>query len=210
MNLVRLRQAEEDFLQLYPGGFENPEITAIRKKRHNVDKTVAFAQEKFAKVNFRWPDQIVENMMRITSQSSVLSKFEKPRFKDFAIALPFEDKQLFAGALEQLLHGNEQIGFETMVHLLQGQRLAKWPLMTICQAYYHPQREVFVKPTTVKSIIEYFELMHLQYKPAPTWTFYEAYRSTLHEMKSQVDKSLSPTNLAFSWFLLLSSHNQIF
>ena len=210
MNLARLRQAEEAFLQRYPGGFENPEIAAIRKKRHNVDKMVVLAQESFTKGNFRRPDQIVENMMKIVSQSSVLSKFEKPRFRDVATVLPFESKKLLSGALEELLHRQEQIGFEMILRLLRSQKLAKWPLMTICQTYYHPQKDVFVKPTTVKSIIEYFELRHLQYRPAPTWSFYEAYRSTLHDMKSQVDRSLSPTNLAFSWFLLLSAHNQIF
>ena len=210
MNLVQLSRAEEAFLLRYPGGFENPEITTIRKKRHNVDKMVVLAQESFVKGNFRRPDQIVEDMMKIVSQSSVLSKFEKPRFRSFALTLSSEDRKLLAGALEELLHGQEQTGFETILNMLEGHKLAKWPLMTICQTYYHSQRDVFVKPTTVKRIIEYFELIHLQYKPAPTWTFYEAYRSTLHEMKSKVDKSLSPTNLAFSWFLLLSAHNQIF
>lgn len=175
-----------------------------------MDKMVVLAQESFAKGNFRRPDQIFENMVKVVSQSSVLSKFEKPRFREVVIALPFEGKKLLAGALEELLHGQEQLGFDAILQVLQGQKLAQWPLMTICQTYYHPQRDVFVKPTTVKSIIEYFELIHLQYKPAPTWVFYEAYRSTLHEMRSKVDTSLSPTNLAFSWFLLLSSHRQIF
>jgi hypothetical protein len=82
--------------------------------------------------------------------------------------------------------------------------------MTVCQTYFHPQRDVLVKPTTVKGIIDYFELNDLQYKPAPTWAFYDAYRSTIHEMKSKVHPSLSPSNAAFSWFLLLSFHEKVF
>jgi hypothetical protein len=82
--------------------------------------------------------------------------------------------------------------------------------MTICQTYFRPQHDVLVKPNTVKGIIQYFELTGLQYKPTPSWDFYRAYRSTIHEMKSKVDVSLSPTNAAFSWFLLLSFHNRIF
>jgi len=108
------------------------------------------------------------------------------------------------------LHGNEQSGFETVLDLLQSRRLAKWSLMTICQSYFHPQQAVFVKPTTVKGIIQYFELENLQYKPIPSWTFYDTYRSTIYEMKSKVDVSLSPTNLAFSWFLLLSCRRDLF
>ncbi|HEU0291407.1 MAG TPA: hypothetical protein VFR47_01650 [Anaerolineales bacterium] len=210
MNLERLKQAEAAFLRRYPGGFDNPEITAIRRKKHNVDKMVAFAQENFSKKNFKLPGQIVENVVKVVSKSSVLSVFEKPKFRDFAFSLSSKDRNLLASGIEELLHGREQMGFETILHLLSSQKLAKWPLMTICQTYYHPQRDVFVKPTTVKGIIEYFELTNLQYKPTPSWTFYDAYRSSLHEMKSKVDTSLAPTNLAFSWFLLLSFHKQVF
>jgi len=209
MNLIRLKQAEETFLHRYPGGFDNPEIIAIRTKKHNVDKMIAFAQESFSKRNFKFPEQIVQNMVKVISRSSVVSMFEKPRFREFAASLFPEERDLLAGGLEELLHGKEQIGFETILDLLKSRKLAKWSLMTICQTYFHPQRDVLVKPTTVKRIIEYFELKDLQYKPAPSWSFYNAYRSTIHEMKSKVDQSLSPSNVAFSWFLLLSFHGNL-
>jgi hypothetical protein len=210
MNLGKLKQAEEVFLLRYPGGFDNPEITAIRKKKHNVDKMIAFAQESFAKRNFKIPDQIVQNLIKVVGRSSVISVFEKPRFRDFAEALSSKDKALLTRGLEELLHGREQIGFETILEMLKSSKLAKWSLMTICQTYVHPQRAVLVKPTTVKGIIEYFELKNLQYRPTPTWAFYDAYRSTIHEMKSKVDQSLSPSNAAFSWFLLLSFHGKVY
>ena len=210
MNLIKLKQAEEAFLYRYPGGFDNPEIMAIRKKKHNVDKMVAFAQENFSKRTFMLPDQIVQNMVRLVSQSSVIAVFDKPRFRDFAYALSSKNRDLFSYGLEELLYGNEQTGFETSLELLKSGKLASWPLMTICQTYFHPRQAVFVKPTTVKGIIEYFELKSLQYKPTPSWHFYNAYRSTLHEMRSKVDSSLSPTNVAFSWFLLLSFHGKVF
>lgn len=210
MNLGKLKLAEEAFIQRYPGGFDNPEIIAIRKKKHNVDKMIAFAQESFAKRNFRLPDQIVQDMTKVVSRSSVISMFEKPRFRDYANALSFKDTNLLASGLEELLHGKEQTGFETILGMLKSSKLAKWSLMTICQTYFHPQRDVLVKPNTVKGIIEYFELTNLQYSPTPTWDFYDAYRSALHEMKSKVDKSLAPANAAFSWFLLLSLHGKVF
>jgi len=210
MNLGKLKHAEETFLHRYPGGFDNHEIIAVRKKKHNVDKMIAFAQESFTKRNFKLPALIVQNMIRVVSRSSVISVFEKPRFRDFAEALFPEDRKWLSDALEELLHGDEQIGFETILDMLKRGKLAKWSLMTICQTYFHPQRDVLVKPTTVKGIIEYFALKNLQYKPAPTWAFYASYRSTLHEMKSKVDKSLSPSNAAFSWFLLLSFHGTVF
>jgi hypothetical protein len=210
MNLSKFRQAEEAFLHRYPGGFNNPEIIAIRKKKHNVDKMIAFAQESFAKRNFKLPDQIVQNMIKVVSRASIISVFEKPRFRDYVNALSSKDKKLLAGGLEELLHGTEQTGFKTILDLLKSGKLAKWSLMTVCQTYFHPQRDVIVKPTTVKGIIEYFELKGLQYQPIPSWGFYDTYRSTIQDMKSKVDKSLSPANAAFSWFLLLSFHGKVF
>jgi hypothetical protein len=206
VNQARLKQAEQDFLHQYPGGFENPEFTAIRQKKHNVDRMIAFVQEVFAETNFQRPDQIVESMVKVIGRSSVISVFEKARFRDAAHGLIPPERWQLANGLGELLHRHEQSGFESMLDVLQRHRLGKWSLMTICQTYYHPNRDVLVKPMTVKSILQHYEIDHLQYKPLPTWMFYESYRNTLLEMKSKVDPSLAPTNAAFSWFLLLSVH----
>jgi hypothetical protein len=210
MNLIKLKQAEEVFLQRYPGGFGNQEIMTIRKKRHNVDKMIVLTQDKFSERSFRFPDQVLQTMVKVISSSSVIALFEKPRFKDFIYDLSSKDRVLLSDGLKELLHGEEQTGFEIILDILKSRKLAKWSLLTICQAYFHPQRDVFVKPTTAKDIIGYFELKNLKYKPTPSWSFYDEYRAMIQEMKLEVDASLSPTNLAFSWFLLLSSHGNLF
>lgn len=203
MNLRKLKQAEETFFDRYPGGFDNPEMIAIGKK-HKLEKMIELTQNSFARRDFKLPDLIVENMIKVITRSSLVSVFEKPRFRDFAFSLPAEDRLMLAKGLEELLHGNEQIGFETLLEILKSGKLAKWSLMTICQAYYRPQVEVFVKPTTVKGIIETFELKNLHYKPAPTWAFYDHYRAVINEIKLNVDPSLSHYNIAFSGFLMRS------
>jgi hypothetical protein len=63
---------------------------------------------------------------------------------------------------------------------------------------------VFIKPTTAKGIIAYFELENLIYESQPTWEFYQAYRTEINRMKEQVDCSLAPNNAAFSGFLMMS------
>ncbi|MFT5692431.1 MAG: hypothetical protein ACI92E_001765, partial [Oceanicoccus sp.] len=95
-------------------------------------------------------------------------------------------------------------GFEAMVDLLKTAKLAKWSLVTIIPAYYAPNKEVFVKPTTAKNILNYFEITDPVYKPAPTWDFYKKYRTLINEAKTKVDKSLSPSNAAFSGFLMMT------
>jgi hypothetical protein len=201
VNLIRLKKAQADFFDRFPGGFDNPELIRIRK-HHRLERMFATAQDIFAESNFKFPELIVENTIKIVIQSSLISRFEKPKFRDFAYALLPKEKDRFAKSLEELLHGNEQTGFETLGEMLQTWKLAKWSLMTICQAYYYPQTEVFVKPTTTKNIIRYFELNDLHYYPTPTWDFYEQYRATINEMKTIVDLSLSPNSIAFTGFLM--------
>jgi hypothetical protein len=205
MNVAKLMEVEASFFNRYPGGFANPEMIAIRKQ-HKLDRMVELAQESFVKRNFMFPDLIVENMVKVITHSSLISMFEKPRFRDFAQSLPPFERQDLAQGLEELLHGNEQTGFEIMLAILRSGKLAKWSLMTICQSYYRPQVEVFVKPTTTKGIIAVFELKNLHYQPAPTWVFYKQYRSVINEMKTMVDPSLSPYNIAFTGFLMRSIH----
>jgi hypothetical protein len=205
MNVKKLQQAAEAFFNRYPGGFSNPEMIAIRKV-HKLDRMVELSRESFAKRNFKLPDLIVENMIKVITRSSLVSVFEKPKFRDFARSLPPEFRHTLSQGLFDLLHGNEQPGFETMLDVLRSGKLAKWSLMTICQSYYRPDVEVFVKPTTTKGIIETYELKSLQYKPAPTWAFYEHYRAVINEMKTMVDPSLSSYNIAFTGFLMRSIH----
>lgn len=203
MNLARLKHAEQDFFHRYPGGFSNPELIQIRKK-HKLDQMIAMAQDAFTRQNFKLPDLTAENAIKVVTRSSLVSVFEKPSFRNFVRSLPPQGKRRFASGLEELLHGNTQAGFLVVLETLRDGRLAKWSRMTICQAYYHPQSEVFIKPTTAKRIIEYFELNHLHYRPQPSWDFYEEYRDAINEMKSRVDASLSPSSIAFTGFLMRS------
>ncbi|HNU79482.1 MAG TPA: hypothetical protein PKG58_01920 [Bacillota bacterium] len=91
-----------------------------------------------------------------------------------------------------------------MCDLLNEYKLAKWTLLTACPVYYRPGVEVFIKPTTVKGVIEYFELEGLKYSPKPTFEFYKAYRKRINQIKKEVDASLQVDNGAFCGFLMMS------
>jgi hypothetical protein len=166
----KLLRAEKVFLERYPGGFLHPEIQAIGKK-HKVDKMTELARTSFAKSSFKDTDAVIENMIRIISRASMVSVFEKPKFRDFARALSAADKKLLADGLKTFLHGNRQQGFETMLSILAKGRLAKWSLLTIIPNYYAPHEEVFVKPTTAKGVIASFALEGLHYNAFPDWSF---------------------------------------
>ena len=203
MNLNNLKMAEAAFLLRYPGGFGHPEMVAIGKK-HPIAKMTAFAQEAFADDQFAYPDKIVSAMSTGISRSSMVSLFEKPKFRDFAQSLPATDQEALAYAFYEQLHGDQAIGFEALVNILKPIKLAKWTLLTILPLYYRPTEEVFVKPTTTKGIIKTLEL-DMHYKPLPSWDFYNEYRRLINTFKTEVDPSLSPNNAAFSGFLMMST-----
>jgi hypothetical protein len=206
MNFNKLKQVEEAFLNRYPGGFDNPEMVEIGKK-HKMDKMIRFTHTCFEKNNFDQPDLIVDHMIKVVSRSSMVSVFEKPKFRDYVNSLTPASKLMLSQGLETLLYVNEQQGFEMVLDVLKNGKLAKWSLMTICQTYFRPDFDVFIKPTTTKWVIEFLELDHLIYKPTPTWSFYEQYRSLINEIKSKVDPSLSRYNADFSGFLMLSMND---
>ncbi len=209
MNVEKLKQAQAVFLHRFPGGFDNRELKAIRDRKHKPDQIIALARESFSPENFRHPLLVVQNMEKVILRSSVISVFEKMSFRDFASRIGSQEREFLGSGLEQLLYRDEQTGFEMILDLLKSEKLAKWTLMTVCQTYFHPQRDVFIKPTTVKRVINYFELENLEYRPTPSWAFYEGYRSAFLNMKSKVDSSLAPTNPAFSGFLRMIVRGEI-
>ena len=89
-----------------------------------------------------------------------------------------------------------------MAGLLQEYKIAKWPVLTVIPIYYRPSEEAFIKPTTAKGVIEYFELTGLKYSARPTFEFYQAYREQILLMKQEVAELLRVDNAAFCGFLM--------
>ena len=204
MNVEKLREAAGLFLSQYPDGFESQELTQVTK-RHNVGKMVDFAQSALAKQRFNNTASALDDIIKTVSRSSMVSMFEKPKFRDYVNGANRDDRERLAAGFKKLLHGNQEKGFNEVLDLLIDVKLAKWSLMTICLLYVRPDTEVFVKPTTTKNVIRQFELDALEYKPRPSWEFYAAYREAIAGMKKEVAPSLSPNNAAFTGFLMMTT-----
>lgn len=203
MNLKKLKHAEQEFLRKHPEGFADPSLADVMK-RHSKAKLTEFAQQHFTADCGSHVEQTIANMVKTVGRSSMVSMFEKPKFRDFCGRLDAMQKGYLVDSLIELLHGNQRVGFEAMVELLKTEKIAKWSLLTIIPTYYHPDTEVFVKPTTAKGVIAHFEVPDLVYKPQPTWEFYQSYRDLINAYKTMVDVRLSPSNAAFSGFLMMS------
>ncbi|MCY3769625.1 MAG: hypothetical protein OXG56_09710 [Gammaproteobacteria bacterium] len=203
MNRIKLKQAETDFLLHYPGGFNHPELVALRN-RHKIGKMVEMTRDCLGKHRFERPDVMIEDLIRIIGRSSMVSRFEKPKFKHFLHSMSPLEREWLVDGVQEHLYGNERQGFEQVTEILQTGKLAKWSLLSIYPFYCRPEWDVFVKPTTVKGIIQRLELKGLPYAPLPAWEFYETFRDQINRMKREVDPSLSPNNAAFTGFLMMS------
>lgn len=203
MNKIKLLDAQARFFLQYPGGFSHPDMLAIAKK-HKLEKMNRLAQENFALEQFDDAGKVADAFFDIVKQSSLVSVFEKVRVRELADAFTSHDRERLAQGLREFLHGDQESGFETMADLLGENKLAKWPLLTVCPTYFRPDYEVFIKPTTAKRVIDHFELEGLKYSPSPTFAFYRAYREQINQMKKQVDDGLQVENAAFCGFLMLA------
>lgn len=203
MNLDKLKRAEHIFLNRFPGGFTHPAMIEVGKK-HKMDRMTTLVQESFAKKKFRDTGDTLDSMIKVVGTSSMVSVFEKPKFRDFVRSLEPKYQNVLVSGLKEQLHGDEQKGFEKVLGVLQMGKMAKWTLISIVPVYFRPQRDVFVKPTTVKGVISYFELDTLHYRPQPSWAFYTGFRDVINEMKTKVGATLSPNNAAFTGFLMMS------
>lgn len=208
MNKAKLKEAEKSFIMRFPGGFSNPQMLELTKK-HKVEKMKKMAQDSFAIGQFEDAGNIVDSMGKVVSRSSLISLFEKPKFRDLVKALSDNEKKHLAHGLKEFLHGDQAYGFGLMTGLLHEYKLAKWPLLTVYPIYYRPSVEVFIKPTTAKSIIAYFELTGLKYHPNPTFEFYKAFREQILQMKQEVHASVQVDNAAFCGFLMMTLENHL-
>ena len=202
MNTDALLLAEAEFLQQYPEAFQSPELVHLSKK-HKMDKMVAMAQQAFAEKAFVTMDTVIENWIKIVARASMVSLFEKPKFKAGLNSLSPVDKRNICDGLYEQLHGDEEAGFNAIRDILVDLKLAKWSLISIVPAYFAPTQAVFVKPTTAKGVVAKYEL-DLVYKPRPSWAFYQGYRAAILAMKALVHEGLSPSNAAFSGFLMMT------
>lgn len=203
MNLKKLKEAEASFFAFYPKGFEDEGLLPIIK-RHNTAKIGESVREMFEAEKFSRTEEIGEGFAKIVSKSSLISLFEKPKVRDMVKAMSMEQQDMLAIGLYELLHADHEKGFRILVDVLSIYKLAKWSIVTLIPYYYARDKEFFIKPTTTKDIIKFFEIDGLEYKPKPTYEFYERYTKVLEEMKLQVSPLIGQDNAGFTGFLMMA------
>jgi hypothetical protein len=201
MNIQKLNRLEDGFLTVYKEGFKSTELKELTKK-HNLQKQVDNIHKVCSKESFETGLNMYDDLVKIVGRSSVVSVFEKMKFRDLSKEFDLSEKHMLIDAVYELIHGDEELGFNMVVQLLAPYKLAKWPIITIFRSYYYPYTDIFVKPTTVKKIIKYLELEHIEYSSKANYLFYNKYRQYFNILKDNIrNDTVKPNNPAFSGFL---------
>jgi len=203
VKIEKLDVLESEFLYRYPKGFEDEHFFPTMKK-FKPEKLEAFAKEALKKENFSNPNLIVDGFFKTIQKSVMVSLFDKLKLKDALATLNSYEKDMLSIEIYELLYGDKKVGFEGLVEFLSEYKLAKWTLISVVPYSINRQTEYFIKPTTTKNIIKYFDLKNLVYKPKPSFEFYDNYTKVLDEMKSKLDKSITFDNAAYTGFFKIA------
>jgi len=203
VKIEKLDDLESEFLYRYPKGFEDEHFFPTMKK-FKPEKLEAFAKEALKKDNFSNPNLIVDGFFKTIQKSVMVSLFDKLKLKDALATLNSYEKDMLSIEIYELLYGDKKVGFEGLVEFLHEYKLAKWTLISVVPYSINRQTEYFIKPTTTKNIIKYFDLKNLVYKPKPSFEFYDNYTKVLDEMKSKLDKSITFDNAAYTGFFKIA------
>ena len=203
MKIEKLDVLESEFLYRYPKGFQDEHFFPTMKK-FKPEKLEAFAKEALKKENFSNPNLIVDGFFKTIQKSVMVSLFDKLKLKDALASLNSYEKDMLSIEIYELLYGDKKLGFEGLVEFLSEYKLAKWTLISVVPYSINRQTEYFIKPTTTKSIIKYFDLKNLVYKPKPSFEFYDNYTKVLDEMKLKLEKSITFDNAAYTGFFKIA------
>ena len=208
MNIEKLKDLESEFLNSYPEGFKDDNFFPTIQK-FNPQKLEDFAKNALKKENFSNPNLLIEGFFKTVQKSVMVSLFDKLKLKDAIASLNSYEKDMLSIEIYEFLYGNKKDGFEGLVEFLAQYNLAKWTIISVTPYCINRHNEYFIKPTTTKMIIKYFELNDLIYKPKPSFEFYQKYTKVLDEMKSNLHDSLTFDNVAFTSFLKVAIESDI-
>ncbi len=203
MKVEKLAKLEDAFLQEYPDGFDSPDLLAIGKK-HKMGKMQEFVEAEFNEAAFTDVNKVFESFVKLISKASLVSVFEKTKFRNIAPTFTMEERTLLVEGLKEFLYGDQATGFSMQVDVLTRYKMAKWPILTVLGLYMHPGEEVLVKPTTVKGILKYFEVEDFTYTSKANYEFYAQYRQLVNDIKEKASERLDVDNAAFCGFLMMS------
>lgn len=185
MNYLKV---DDMFLNNYPDGVHGGQFIADMQKHTNSAKVIAEAASLDVK-SFDDPNKVEQNthaVLHLMEISPMVSRYEKAAFKDM-----MDDKEYrmpFLLGLQQLLLNTNEETFDMMNLVLQryhrqtNKRINTWPINSFFLAYVFPNREIIVRPNTIKKFLKTIE-SDVTYSSSPNWQEYLAIKKEVYNYK---------------------------
>jgi len=100
----KLQVLQNTFFSIYPDGFNSPEFQHLEKK-HKLTKTNKKIHEIFNSNIINNDIEFLDAITKILSSSSIISVFEKIKFRNFMKEIHTEQKNNMSQAIKELLMG---------------------------------------------------------------------------------------------------------
>lgn len=206
MNIEKLKECEYRFYDYYKDGF-NDEKLVKTTKLFNTLKFHEIAKKSFAIENFSNIEIVTEGFFTILLKSPLVSFYEGDILRKALKSFTNFEKEMLSIYLQDILYGNLKNSFDDFIELMATKNLAKWQIVTLIPYYFAPDKNYFLKPTTTKNIIKYFEIEGLKYHSKPTYEFYKRYIEIVKIMQNSVREELIGDNGRFTGFLRLAMND---
>ncbi len=186
-----MNNIEFNFLKLFPNGLNDEQWHTLGKK-HNMKKVYEIYDTTLNEKNMlkliknKKYKTICEEATNIIKKATIVSVFEKIAFQNFIANEPIHKE--FSERLYDLLYNFNEESFENMVETLltykgnKNSNPCKWPVITAFLALKYPDREVFVKPTTVKANAKMLKV-NIEYKSKPNFATYNNIKNMVIDFK---------------------------
>lgn len=184
---------EQSFLRQFPNGLQDDEFKMLGKKHQSSDRIIKMFKESITIKNLTTRNESIQeetmkSIIKAISQSTLISTFEKVAFKNY-----IKDTKIhkpFMEALANMLHDCNEDTMNAFVHVCSLKKnetnanIAKWPIVTFFLAYFDPQNEIFIKPTTIKQVA-YIMNVDIEYQALPNFNTYKKARKMILDFKQQ-------------------------
>lgn len=184
---------EQSFLRQFPNGLQDDEFKMLGKKHQSSDRIIKMFKESITIKNLTTRNESIQeetmkSIIKAISQSTLISTFEKVAFKNY-----IKDTKIhkpFMEALANMLHDCNEDTMNAFVHVCSLKKnetnanIAKWPIVTFFLAYFDPQNEIFIKPTTIKQVA-YIMNVDIEYQALPNFNTYKKARNMILDFKQQ-------------------------
>lgn len=205
----RIDELVDEFFKIAPDGFQDKKYREkSREKKLDLHKLLMenLGQEAFEQLlDNESYSEICEHALKVVDKINLIAPSEKKLLK---AALENEDNQeLFAKRLYNLIHDDQEIRirFNRFVSCLNTIGAPKWTIQTFFLFAAHPDKYIFLKPTTSRNAAAAFSF-DLNYRKELNWDTYATLLSFADYVRKELESvgdSLQPEDmidvLSFTW-----------